>query len=645
MIAKDQFKPEVSAFEQAPVRMRFEDTLIRDNAVRKIIWITLSLSIIITAALLSRDMFVGILLERHTAQTCGKLLGGDCTFSYKVREGNSLVLHDVTVNKPGIGSANAQDIIVTWQYGWQPPFVLFDVKINKLRGDAGMLPLYAVWRAVKHASGRKGIRLRNWSFDDIALRTPTGEVVMPSVQLSGDKGDVAVHAECFLPHHGTLNIASNNKGNWSLKIDKVPLQDLYQFANCWTGPGTLPDFDDMEGSLSAEAQYTSAGLQGNILIHRFSNHSIALANVTIGISSDKSLKNWELNGQLGTTPLIFKAKMHQGLIAKISGTLEGKNIPLNEVLLLGGARFQNIPLDGTINISGEFDNQGLFATFVPLELIWKAGNVPIKLTSVSEQPVQGKVWLNFSKGIERLWMDLDKSHLSLGSKTETTLDGNIELFKDAVKIQNIKACCGNMVVEASLLGSRQGPNTLLIAEGGKTKIGAWKVNRLEAVLNSSMQLQSMRFEGKGKAASVQKDLKSLGIEWKDAPDLPGKVWLNALYTEEGQVEMQGKWKSEPFNATGTLQGSLDKDGIIALIDMDLAVDLLALGPVARYELEKTAQPSFINLNKQTVDIFGKWNLPAMKDKAFSTGNFHVYGPWKNITYKSDLPPKSNDRLF
>ncbi|MFA6916355.1 MAG: hypothetical protein WC222_08155 [Parachlamydiales bacterium] len=615
--------------------------------MRKIAWISISLTLLLVMGLLLRDVFVGILLERHTAQTCGKLLGGECTFSHKEREGNTLILHNVSVKKQGVGSAEAQDIVVEWQYGWQPPFVLFDVRINKLRGDASMLPLYAVWRAVKHASGRKGIRLRSWSFDDIALKTPSGEVYLPAVKLSGDKGDVAVRAECIFPAKGTINFTSNTNGAFSIDMDKVSVPELYQFVSCWTGPGILPSIANLEGTISTQATYNSSGLAGNAWIHQLSTSSMALANVSIGISADKLLKDWEFKGQLGSAPLNFKAKIKQGFLTKVSGTLDGKSIPLNELLLLGGERYQDIPLDGVVDIDGEFDNEGLFASFTPNELIWKLGSSRISLKNHSEKPVLGKIWINFSKGIERLWVDLDHSHLSWGKKAETTLDGNIELFKDAVRLHNIKACCGNLVVEASLLGSTQNQgNTVLIAEGGKTKIGSWKVDHLEATFDPSFKLQGMRFEGKAKAANIQNDLRELGIEWKEAPAVPGRVWIEAVYAGNNKVELQGKWKSEPLSGKGTLQGNLQKDGKLSLTQMDVTVDFLPLGTIAQYSLDQKApHPSYIDFDNKMVDIFGQWNLPGFKNKGSSSGAFHMIGPWKNIAFKSDLPPKMIDRLF
>lgn len=597
--------------------------------MRKGVWLLGSLLIVVFVAFLFRDAIVSVILEKHTIRTCGKLLGGSCSFQSREREGSSLTLKNVQVEKNG-QSATADDISVRWEYGWIAPFVTFDVKVAQLRGDAGMLPLYGVWKAVKHASARKGFRLRSWTFDDVALKTSDGYVRFPIASLEGKGGKVEATGHCTLPTKGEMHLSGSHDGSWALSLESASVPEMIHLLMCWAGPqaAILPE---MQGTVSANIRYTPAGLVGNATLHAltYGAPELTLSNLQIAVQTDPHFKDWNLEGQVGSPPLHVTATLNRETQHRLSGKLSGKNISLKDILEIVGYRPETGEWMGQLDLDGEFDDKGLFASFVPGEISWKLANKTVQFNPIAST---GKIWVNFSKGLERLWLNIHDGKLRYGENLEASIRGDVEVGSNALLANNLQACCGNVTFEGRLLANNlPDGNTLLIAEGGKTRLGAWEIERLQAKLSPQLNVIEGSIEGSAEAAKVQKDLKKWGIEWKESIDFPGKIKTEAYYLHPNKVDIKGKWETELLAAEANIKGDLEKDDILHLNQLDIVLLIPKIGKFARYSLADKV--SFVDLNRQFIDLSGKLQTSGSFMKSLYPKNFRIVGPWNSLAFE------------
>ncbi len=595
---------------------------------QKGIWIFSSLLVVLVFAFLLRDAMVGIILEKHTIRTCSKLLGGDCSFEGRERSGSTLYLSGVKVSKNG-HTAAADDIAVHWEYGWTPPFVSFDVKVVGLRGDAAMLPLYGVWKAVKHASARKGFRLRSWSFEDVALRTEEGDVKFPVFAFEGDGGKVRVDGLCAMPSKGDIRLKGAQDGSWNLAFASASLSEVAGLLHCWSG---IPQgsFPPLKGIVSADISYNPSGLKGEAVLHALEvgASDFILSNVLVDFNADRNFKTWKFDSKLGSAPLHVSAVLKREGEKRLAGTINGKDIDVRDIFDAAGYHPRQGVWEGGVDIRGDFDGNGLFALFEPKNVEWKDKNRPLTL---SVKQANGKVWVSFAKGLERLWIHLEEGDVQWGTKVKAKVQTDLEVGKNGLQAAPLRACCGDIVLEGRFLATALDEDKiLLLSEGGGTKLGVWDIQRFQAKFGRDGNLMEARVEGKAEAKKVLKELQLSGPGEPFESSLPGKVKVEAGYTAPQSLEIKGKWESDLLGLEAHGNADLENSGMARLKKMDLALFIPKVGKMARYALAEA--PSYIDFNQEYLELNGRL-LPGGFLKNSYPRSFRLAGPWNHLVYE------------
>ncbi len=598
--------------------------------------IVISLLIVFSGLYLGRDFLVGIILEKHTMRTCSKLLGGECSFVSRKREGNALTLYNVTVHKEGMGTAHAKDLTVSWEYDWRAPFIVFDVQVHHLEGDAGMLPLYGVWKAVKHASLRRGIRLRSWSFEDVALDTPTGKTTLPKAILHGNQGNVQAEGICELPTQGKLILHSNSKTEWGFRLESASIPEVINLLGCIQGLKTTSLPKNLEGEITAEATYTPAGLKGDVFIERlvYDNGAHELSRASLQLQADAHLKNWNIKGNFGTSPLSLDIHYTLAHPQQLKGTFKGKNIPILDLLPLAGLKNSHWNYDGTVDIDGEFDTKGIFATLQPKMVKLHRGDVTLLLDTTAHNNSAAKIWVDYSKGLERIWLDLNQAHLLLGKSADITVDANLELGKNSITTRNLHACCGELMVDGELLtNTSPDGSTWLIAQENALHIGAWNIEKFIWQFDPKMQLVDVKIAGNSDAKAFQDNLKSLGIMSKHNIQIPGKLNAELTFTAPNTLNFKGKLDSELFTVNGKVHGILTTPHRLDLKTLEASLAFPFLGKVAKYSLADSLEGSYIDFSERYLQLLGQIIPSGKSDKNTAVKEFKISGPWNQLAYE------------
>lgn len=604
-------------------------------SARRSLIVSASLIILALTVYLGRDMLVGMLLEKHTLRTCAKLLGGDCSFADRNREGNTLTLKDITVGKKGLGSVYAKDLKVSWEYSWVPPFIAFDVIVHQLKGDAGILPLYGAWKAVRHASGRRGIRLTRWEFDGVSLQTPSGNISFPQLVLKGAEGLVQANAENFLDSKGELQISGGMAKLWNIRLSSLPIKELIKWVKYIDTDNAYSFLESLDGKITADASYTPSGLKGQMLIEslNYGSGQLQIAQTDWGIESDPSMKHWNIKGKTGPAPLFFTISYSAHESSPLKGKIWGTSVPLTDLFPLFNCSQGQWECGGTTDIEGEFDNRAIFAFFKPKNLTLGKGEIKLFLESdPSKSTPSAKVWVDYSKGIERMWIDLKQAKLVLGGKNEMALDAEIELRKNGLTARKLKACCETWEATGELLANTlPDGSVLLLAEEGKFHLGAWNIKNFQTLLDPHHRLSEIKIIGEADSTAIWEDLKKFGIDLKNEFDFldAGNVTAEIMYHRSYPLRAKGKWKSDLLTAEAKMEGEFDNPHQLQIKSLEATLSLAGVGKIGKYALLTESPPSVVDFSRRTLEIYGKikpgMNLPSREIK--------ISGPWNQLAFE------------
>lgn len=596
--------------------------------------IVISLLFLFLSIYFLRDAVVGAILEKHTLRTCSHLLGGHCHFHERKREGNSLTLFEITMQKEGLGTILAKELNVSWEYNWTAPFVTFNVLIKNLEGDAGFLPLYAAWKAIKRASLRKGFMLSKWTFEDVSLQTPSGHILFPELVIEVKKeGTIQAAAHHFLTSQGEFLVEGNAQGINHLNLTALPIQGLFKILKYADRNNKLNFTKDFNGEITAEAFYTPSGLKGKAILNKINYRAFQIDGIEWKFESEKALREWKFSGKTEDYPINFSLNYSFLEDSNLHGKISGKSIPLQDFFPFINCMNSMWECDGKINLQGEFDHKEIFVAIDPVDLTLKKDNFKIVFAENSfNNPSQGKMWIDFSNGIEKIWIDLKEAKISLGKDTDISLNADIEFRKNRVTAKTLKACCNTLEAEGELLASAL-PNGgfLVLAEEDKFHIGPWKLKKFKTTLDSDYNISEIKVSGVAELSNVIHELEKGGIPLNFGFNT-GKIHSELLYDKHASLNFKCQLESEPIYGELILEGNFEDLDRLNIHSLNASLGISGIGKMAKFSLVKEQTDlSFINLLEKQLVIFGKFKagkgLPWQKVK--------IYGPWNQIAFENN----------